>query len=198
MHPADFQAAVINVRDFEAAELKANHVQAVIYQLQQIQTPPQNLPQNRIQRLRLTQQSWRLSMVVHQPIPSSTAQPSGSRQRNSDTRNFQNPNAQHYLSLLVTPEDTSPNNPKTNQEKSPTNNIPPATITNDKLLAATFSFEFKEITPVSLFSKATLNTKPITTMYTDVKVDGHVIKLILDSGSAGSIITRQLMDQLSC
>ncbi|KAG9297301.1 hypothetical protein G9A89_001990 [Geosiphon pyriformis] len=33
-------------------------------------------------------------------------------------------------------------------------------------------------------------------MYTDAKVDGHPIKLILDSGSAGSIITRQLMDQL--
>ncbi|KAG9289667.1 hypothetical protein G9A89_014402 [Geosiphon pyriformis] len=33
-------------------------------------------------------------------------------------------------------------------------------------------------------------------MYTNVKVDGHSIKLILDSGSAGSIITQQLMDQL--
>ncbi|KAG9288705.1 hypothetical protein G9A89_004324 [Geosiphon pyriformis] len=35
-------------------------------------------------------------------------------------------------------------------------------------------------------------------MYTDVKVDGHLIKLILDSSSAGSIITQQLMDQLGC
>ncbi|KAG9299714.1 hypothetical protein G9A89_013074 [Geosiphon pyriformis] len=33
-------------------------------------------------------------------------------------------------------------------------------------------------------------------IYTDAKIDGHSIKLILDSGSAGSIITRQLMDQL--
>ncbi|KAG9304664.1 hypothetical protein G9A89_021444 [Geosiphon pyriformis] len=33
-------------------------------------------------------------------------------------------------------------------------------------------------------------------MYTDAKVDGHPIKLILDSSSADSIITRQLMDQL--
>ncbi|KAG9284517.1 hypothetical protein G9A89_014121 [Geosiphon pyriformis] len=33
-------------------------------------------------------------------------------------------------------------------------------------------------------------------MYTDVKVDGQFIKLILDSKSAGSIITKQLMDQL--
>ncbi|KAG9303995.1 hypothetical protein G9A89_005905 [Geosiphon pyriformis] len=34
-------------------------------------------------------------------------------------------------------------------------------------------------------------------MYTDTKVKGQSIKLILDSSSAGSIITRQLMDQLS-
>ncbi|KAG9286374.1 hypothetical protein G9A89_014540 [Geosiphon pyriformis] len=33
-------------------------------------------------------------------------------------------------------------------------------------------------------------------MYTDARVDGHPIKLILDSGSAGSIIIRQLMNQL--
>ncbi|KAG9299399.1 hypothetical protein G9A89_014048 [Geosiphon pyriformis] len=31
---------------------------------------------------------------------------------------------------------------------------------------------------------------------TDVKVDGHAIKLILDSRLAGSIITKQLIDQL--
>ncbi|KAG9305815.1 hypothetical protein G9A89_001104 [Geosiphon pyriformis] len=35
-------------------------------------------------------------------------------------------------------------------------------------------------------------------MYTNVKVNGHSIKLILNSGSAGSIITRQLMNQLGC
>ncbi|KAG9293529.1 hypothetical protein G9A89_005532 [Geosiphon pyriformis] len=34
-------------------------------------------------------------------------------------------------------------------------------------------------------------------MYTNAKIDGHSIKLILDSGLAGSIITKQLMDQLS-
>ncbi|KAG9289701.1 hypothetical protein G9A89_014436 [Geosiphon pyriformis] len=44
---------------------------------------------------------------------------------------------------------------------------------------------------------AALEKKPITAMYTDVKVDGYLIKLILDSSSAGSIITQQLMNQLS-
>ncbi|KAG9285475.1 hypothetical protein G9A89_010950 [Geosiphon pyriformis] len=54
-----------------------------------------------------------------------------------------------------------------------------------------------ETTTVPLFSGATLDTKLITVMYTDVKIDGHAIKLILDSGSADSIITQQLMDQLN-
>ncbi|KAG9297565.1 hypothetical protein G9A89_007640 [Geosiphon pyriformis] len=40
--------------------------------------------------------------------------------------------------------------------------------------------------------------KPLMAMYTDAKVDGHSIKLILDSGSVGSIITKQLIDQLGC
>ncbi|KAG9303718.1 hypothetical protein G9A89_018615 [Geosiphon pyriformis] len=77
-----------------------------------------------------------------------------------------------------------------------TNNIPPATITNNKILAAIFPFKLEETTTVPLFSRATLEEKPITVMYTDTKIDGHLIKLILDSESAGSIITRQLMDQL--
>ncbi|KAG9290876.1 hypothetical protein G9A89_011026 [Geosiphon pyriformis] len=102
----------------------------------------------------------------------------------------------NYLSLLVTPKDTPPNNSETNQKQLLTNNIPPATITNDKLLAAIFPFKLEENTPVPLFSRAIFNTKSITTMYTDAKVNEHSIKLILNSGLAGSIITKQLMDQL--
>ncbi|KAG9284561.1 hypothetical protein G9A89_014165 [Geosiphon pyriformis] len=96
--------------------------------------------------------------------------------------------------LLVTPEDASSNNLKTNQNKTLTNNILLATITNDKLLAAIFLFEFEELSFTLLFSRATLEEKPITTMYTDTKINGHSIKLILDSELAGSIITRQLMN----
>ncbi|KAG9303263.1 hypothetical protein G9A89_013589 [Geosiphon pyriformis] len=120
-------------------------------------------------------------MVVHQPIPNSLNSPSGSHTQNLDTSHVQNPNSQHYLSLL----------------HIPTNTISPATISSDKSLAAIFSFELKENTTIPLFSGATLEKKPITTMYMDARVDGHLIKLILDSGSAGSIITRQLMDQLA-
>ncbi|KAG9298615.1 hypothetical protein G9A89_012683 [Geosiphon pyriformis] len=71
-----------------------------------------------------------------------------------------------------------------------------ATVTEDESLAAIFSFKIKEPSEVPLFSKATLEKKSIITIYIDAKINGHSIKLILNSGSAGSIITRQLMDQL--
>ncbi|KAG9298255.1 hypothetical protein G9A89_002743 [Geosiphon pyriformis] len=103
---------------------------------------------------------------------------------------------QNYLSLLIAPENTQPNNSETNQQATPTSNILPATIMEDESLDTIFLFELKELLIMPLFSRAAFEEKPITTMYTDAKVDGHLIKLILDSRSAGSIITRQLMDQL--
>ncbi|KAG9289039.1 hypothetical protein G9A89_015588 [Geosiphon pyriformis] len=171
----------------------------VIYQPQSIQM----LPQNSVNitsghpRPRITQ-NWRSTIVVHQLIPSSSNLPLGLRSRNSGTSATQNPNSQNYLSLLVIPEDTTSDNSETNQQVTLTNNIPPATITNDESLAAIFPFELEEPFPLPLFSGAALEEKPITAMYTDAKVDGHLIKLILDSGSAGSIITKQLIDQLGC
>ncbi|KAG9296913.1 hypothetical protein G9A89_006868 [Geosiphon pyriformis] len=139
-------------------------------------------------RPRITQ-NWRLAIVVHQLIPNTTAQQSGSCQWNLGTSHTQNLNSQHYLSFLVTSEDTISNNSGPNQQQTLTSNIPPATISNDKSLAAIFFFKLEEATPVPLFSGATLDTKPITAMYIDAKVDSHFIKLILDSGLAGSIIT---------
>ncbi|KAG9288489.1 hypothetical protein G9A89_015695 [Geosiphon pyriformis] len=85
---------------------------------------------------------------------------------------------------------------ETNQQLTLTSNIPPATITKNELLDTIFSFKLEELSVTPLFSKAALEEKPITAMYTDAKVDNHPIKLILDSESADSIITRQLMDQL--
>ncbi|KAG9287769.1 hypothetical protein G9A89_017364 [Geosiphon pyriformis] len=137
----------------------------------------------------------RSAMVVYQLIPSLLNPPSRSHTRHLDTSCIQNPNSQHYLSLLVIPEDATSNNTKSNQH-IPTNTIPSATISSNKSLAAIFLFKLEENTPIPLFSRAALKEKPITAMYTDARVDSYPIKLILDSGSAGSIITRQLMDQL--
>ncbi|KAG9304473.1 hypothetical protein G9A89_020037 [Geosiphon pyriformis] len=134
-------------------------------------------------------------MVVHQLIPSSFHQPPDFRQQNLSISSTQNPNFQNYLSLLVIPKDATTNNLESNSPQiTLTNNIPLTMITKNKSLTAIFPFELEETINPPLFSGAALKEKPITTMYTDAKVDGHFIKLILDSGSAGSIITRQLMD----
>ncbi|KAG9294958.1 hypothetical protein G9A89_017752 [Geosiphon pyriformis] len=136
-------------------------------------------------------------MIVYQLIPSSSTQPAESQQWNSGTGYIQNPNSQNYLSLLITTEDAQSNNLETNQQPTLTSNILPATITENKLLNAIFPFKLKELSTTPLFSGATLEKKPITAMYTDAKVDGHSIKLILDNRLADSIITKQLMDQLA-
>ncbi|KAG9304188.1 hypothetical protein G9A89_019750 [Geosiphon pyriformis] len=133
-------------------------------------------------------QNWKSAMVVHQPIPRLLDPLLRPRTQNLDTSHVQNPNSQYYLSLLVTPENATSNNTEFNQHV-PTNTIPPATISSNKFLAAIFPFELEENTPIPLFSGAALKEKPITAMYTDARVDGYPIKLILDSGSAGSIIT---------
>ncbi|KAG9284334.1 hypothetical protein G9A89_007489 [Geosiphon pyriformis] len=72
-------------------------------------------------------------------------------------------------------------NPEIKQQQLPTNNILSATITKNKSLDAIFPFELEELSNVLLFSEAVLEEKLITTMYTDAKIDGHFIKLILNS-----------------
>ncbi|KAG9301769.1 hypothetical protein G9A89_003316 [Geosiphon pyriformis] len=165
IHSADFQAVVTNARDFKAAELEANYAQAI--------------------NLLSTAAPIHLSAAVLgnllAPTNSNTA---------AELISKQNPKTEiDTPELEIVDEDASPNNLETNQKQLPTNNIPPVIVINDKSLTAIFLFELKETTPVPLFSRATLDTKPITAMYTDTKVDGHVIKLILDNRSAGSIIT---------
>ncbi|KAG9288985.1 hypothetical protein G9A89_015534 [Geosiphon pyriformis] len=81
--------------------------------------------------------------------------------------------------------------------KQTKSNIPPATITEDTTLAVIFSFDINNLNTHSLFSGAAINQdKPIMALYTDARVRGIDIKLILDSKSASSIIMKQLMDQL--
>ncbi|KAG9291831.1 hypothetical protein G9A89_012116 [Geosiphon pyriformis] len=144
----------------------------------------------------MTQQNWRSAIVVYQLISSSFHTPSRSCSQNLGTGVIQNLNSQNYLSLLVTPKDATTNNSESNQQQALTNNILPATVTNNELLVAIFSFDLEEIIEILLFSRAVLEEKPITAMYMDAKIDDHTIKLILDSGSAGSIIIKQLIDQL--
>ncbi|KAG9294164.1 hypothetical protein G9A89_021523 [Geosiphon pyriformis] len=62
-----------------------------------------------------------------------------------------------------------------------------------------FPFDIDNLNTHSLFSGTVINQdKPIMALYTNARVEGIDIKLILDSGLAGNIITKQLMDQLGC
>ncbi|KAG9301944.1 hypothetical protein G9A89_020988 [Geosiphon pyriformis] len=72
-----------------------------------------------------------------------------------------------------------------------------ARIAENANLSDIFSFEFEaNESPFLLNNIATNEQKAITAMYTEAEVKGKTICLILNSGSAGSIITYQLMQQL--
>ncbi|KAG9284879.1 hypothetical protein G9A89_003802 [Geosiphon pyriformis] len=72
-----------------------------------------------------------------------------------------------------------------------------ARIAENANLSDIFPFEFEANESPFLLSNAVTNEqKAITAMYTEAEVEGKTICLILDSGSAGSIIIYQLMQQL--
>ncbi|KAG9306153.1 hypothetical protein G9A89_016057 [Geosiphon pyriformis] len=217
------QDAVTNTRDFKAAKLEANYAQAINLVMNGLSELDSKLKQfidisntndaaiiftsslsafsSNLSTTVPTQLSAAVSDKLSASTTSKTATELTSKQNSKTKINTAkleiidgSPLTDPHF--LVTPEDAPPNNLETNQKQSLTNNISPATVTNNKSLAVIFSFELEETTPVPLFSRVTFDTKPITVMYTDAKVDGHSIKLILDSGLAGSIITKQLIDQL--
>ncbi|KAG9286112.1 hypothetical protein G9A89_010126 [Geosiphon pyriformis] len=75
--------------------------------------------------------------------------------------------------------------------------IPPARIAENANLSDIFPFEFEaNKSPFLLSNTAANKQKAITTIYTEAEVKGKTIRLILDSRSAESIITYQLMQQL--
>ncbi|KAG9301350.1 hypothetical protein G9A89_018022 [Geosiphon pyriformis] len=75
--------------------------------------------------------------------------------------------------------------------------ILPARIAENANLSDIFPFEFEANESPFLLSNAAANEqKAITAMYTEAEVERKPIHLILDSGSARSIITYQLMQQL--
>ncbi|KAG9297988.1 hypothetical protein G9A89_018816 [Geosiphon pyriformis] len=75
--------------------------------------------------------------------------------------------------------------------------ILPARIAENANLSDIFPFEFEANESPFLLSNAAANEqKAIMAMYTEAEVEGKTIRLILNNGSTGSIITYQLMQQL--
>ncbi|KAG9303534.1 hypothetical protein G9A89_018430 [Geosiphon pyriformis] len=184
----------MNARDFEAAELEANHVQTV------------NLVIN--ESSELDSKLKQFSDFINQKLEGYLADNCAIYQPPQQYNNLENTNHFQNQSLMQPPiyqppvyqaplyQPAAPVIYQPQPQKSLISNILPATITEDKSLAAIFSFKIEDPTSTPLFSRAVLEKKPITAMYTDAKIDGHSIKLILDSRSAGSIIIRQLINQL--
>ncbi|KAG9304741.1 hypothetical protein G9A89_003915 [Geosiphon pyriformis] len=116
-------------------------------------------------------------------------------QTNPNYQNYQ----QTYLNIpenLIIRNNDSRNINRTKNSSKLSQTIPPAVATKDSSLAAIFPFELEE--NEAMFSGATLDEKcPITAMYTEATVNNTPIKLILNSGSARSIVTLQLVNQLS-
>ncbi|KAG9304466.1 hypothetical protein G9A89_020030 [Geosiphon pyriformis] len=221
MHPVDFQAAVTNARDFEAAKLEANHAQAinlVMNESSDLDSKLKQLSNSLNQKLKnsiSTKLSTDNTVIVSNPndaaiiltfsllvssINLSTvvlthllATVSG---------NLSAPTKSNTVLVLILKWNPKAKTDTTKLEiinsslSTDPHNILPATITKNESLDAIFLFKLEELLITPLFSGAALKEKPIMAMYTDAKVDGHPIKLILDSESAGNIITRQLMDQL--
>ncbi|KAG9306258.1 hypothetical protein G9A89_016162 [Geosiphon pyriformis] len=124
-------------------------------------------------------------------------------------QNSTQPRPNHYHtqpSYLTMPEEqdfhhTAPSEGRAAaQQQNPSytlTTIPPARITENANLSNIFPFEFEANKSPSLLSNIAANEqKAITAMYTEAEVKGKTIRLILDSGSAGSIIIYQLMQQL--
>ncbi|KAG9304414.1 hypothetical protein G9A89_019976 [Geosiphon pyriformis] len=293
MHPADLQAAVTNARDFEAAELKANHVQAInlvmnrssdlnsklkqfsdsinqklegyladnctIYQPSQQCNNSENANLNKVTlELTVILISSNAKLLFKSRLIS-THLSANNAAANLLTTTISNSNlsatATSNLSItaisnLLTPTNlntatnhTSKQNPQAennttkleigngslptdSQFISPINRISLVEFGNwahpkpefpilfkfsgysrrchikqseTQLTVATYQQHFtsnEETINTPLFSGAALKEKLITVMYIDAKIDGHSIKLILDSGLAGSIITKQFINQL--
>ncbi|KAG9292789.1 hypothetical protein G9A89_006350 [Geosiphon pyriformis] len=124
-------------------------------------------------------------------------------------RNSTQPRPNHYHTqpnyLTMSEEQdfhhTAPSEGRTAaQQQNPSHNhttIPSAQIAENANLFDIFPFEFKANESPFLLSNAAANEqKASTAMYTEAEVEGKTICLILDSGSAGSIITYQLIQQL--
>ncbi|KAG9298966.1 hypothetical protein G9A89_020279 [Geosiphon pyriformis] len=167
------------------------------------QSPPSTYysprPQNQNYYLpapQLMQQQYQQSLPI-QINPNNQLVPQNSGQ--------QRPNHYHTQpSYLTIPEESNfqqtalSENEVAALRSNPSNHtIPPAQIAQNANLSDIFLFEFGANESPFLLSNAVVNEqKAITAMYTEATVKGKPIRLILDSGSAGSIITYQLMQQL--
>ncbi|KAG9286643.1 hypothetical protein G9A89_007770 [Geosiphon pyriformis] len=184
-------------------QYSSNYYQPVPQPIQQqYQQPPIQYYQVLAQRL----------ITQNQFIPQNQYQVNNNRISSNNQlvpQNFIQPRSNHYHtqpSYLTIPEEQNFHHTallesraaaqQQNSFYTPTT-IPPARIAENANLSDIFPFEFEANKSPFLLSNAAANEqKAITAMYTEAEVKKKSIRLILDNGSARSIITYQLMQQL--
>ncbi|KAG9296610.1 hypothetical protein G9A89_015202 [Geosiphon pyriformis] len=163
IYSVDLPTTVTYARDFEAAKLEANHVQAVNLVMNGSSDLDSKLKQfsdsinQKLKRyLKREFATTVVNKVTLEPIAMLIV--------------IHDQKINIGILIAVISENAASSKQETNQ-KPLTRNIPPAASTEDESLAAIFPFELEEIMSVLLFNEAALNTKPITTMYTNAKVN---------------------------
>ncbi|KAG9305508.1 hypothetical protein G9A89_006478 [Geosiphon pyriformis] len=153
--------------------------QPIQQQYQQLSTPQYQVPARRL-------------IQYNQFISQNCFSTNNNRFNSNNQLTAQNSNQHRPTHYYTQPSET------TAPRQNPSNNtISPARIAQNANFLDIFSFKFEANESPFLLSNVTVNKqKAITVMYIEAKVEGKPIRLILDNGSAGSIITYQLMQQL--
>ncbi|KAG9291633.1 hypothetical protein G9A89_022052 [Geosiphon pyriformis] len=212
MHPVDLPAIVTYARDFEAAELEANHAQAVNlamnrlfeldFKLKQFIPDSESSPESRPIPTHLPAYDAPTNLSTASLLNSSLSTTITSNLSDAATSNISTTATSNLSNIhhLNTTSKSSLNNIRESKiEDHPKLEIGDGCIsTNSQLFPPTIRISSVEFGHQShpkpefptlfkpfdmpLFSRAALEEKLIMTMYTNVKINGHFIKLILDSG----------------
>ncbi|KAG9299439.1 hypothetical protein G9A89_009391 [Geosiphon pyriformis] len=173
--PADLATAIRQAKSYEMAMKEANHTKLVNLAIGETSSAAEK----------------KIDQLTKKLVPQNSGQ--------------QKPNHYHTQpSYLTIPEESDFQQTALSESEiaaprlnSSNHTIFSAQIAQNANLSDIFPFEFEANESPFLLSNTAVNEqKAITAMYTEATVEGKFIRLILDSRSAGSIITYQLMQQL--
>ncbi|KAG9294733.1 hypothetical protein G9A89_008212 [Geosiphon pyriformis] len=179
--PADLATAIRHAKSYEMAIEEANHTKLVNLAIGETSSAAEEKIDQLTKKPYQTPPTQQYQVPARRLVQHNQFTPQNQLQKESD---FQQ-------TVLSEGEVAAP------RSNSSNHTIPPAQIAQNANLSDIFLFEFEANESPFLLSNAAVNEqKAITAMYTEAIVEGKPICLILDSGSAGSIITYQLMQQL--
>ncbi|KAG9286049.1 hypothetical protein G9A89_022726 [Geosiphon pyriformis] len=184
--PADLATAIRHAKSYEMAIEEANHTKLVNLAIGETSSAAEK----KIDQL--TKKPYQTPPTQQYQVPArKLVQHNQFTLQNQLQSNHNRINPNNQLVLRNSGEVAAP------RSNSSNHTISPAQIAQNANLSDIFPFEFKANESPFLLSNTAVNEqKAITAMYTEAIIKGKPIRLILDSGSAGSIITYQLMQQL--